>query len=78
MIVERTPANPMPQPAHNLSLRALICPQCKTENPPDTKNCISCGRVLKHERYFRRCPECRTINIPGKKKCRKCGARMTP
>ena len=50
---------------------ALICPQCRTINPPDQRYCSSCGTGLKED-----CVLCHTANRAGTVYCANCGAHL--
>lgn len=49
----------------------LICPTCKTENPPQAKRCMGCGAAL-----GKTCPVCNHPNAPGDDHCYHCGAPL--
>lgn len=46
----------------------MICPNCHTDNPPNARFCIECGRPLP-----RICPNCGATNPPNARFCNQCG-----
>src|SRR5215469_10713447 len=51
--------------------KAMQCPSCKTDNPPDAAFCEQCGSKLEVV-----CPVCKTAISPGARFCKKCGAAI--
>jgi len=58
----------------------IICPECGTANPPQTKFCSSCGTeitlVTAEAITSLNCPKCGTENAPEAKFCTKCGTPL--
>src|SRR6266702_351208 len=49
----------------------MQCPQCRHDNPAETKFCGACGTRLQLL-----CPACQTVNLPTNKFCSECGQRL--
>src|SRR2546425_4404852 len=50
----------------------MQCPQCQSENLPDSVFCPQCGTKLE-----RVCPQCQADNLLTSNFCRKCGTPLT-
>jgi class 3 adenylate cyclase/tetratricopeptide (TPR) repeat protein len=50
----------------------MQCPQCQTENLPDSRFCTQCGARLDPA-----CPTCGTSNPPSARFCRQCGSALS-
>lgn len=49
----------------------VACATCGTENPPQARVCMHCGRQL-----GKQCPACFAINPPGQDHCLECGVAL--
>src|SRR5258708_38697077 len=49
----------------------MRCVSCDTENVPDGRFCIACGKAL-----ARVCPACRDANPPSARFCSQCGTAL--
>ncbi len=53
----------------------IICPNCQTENLPDSKFCRNCGNALPKSTK-RICPNCFTPNAQNRLYCDNCGTKL--
>src|SRR5471032_1197111 len=54
------------------TLRAVICPNCATENKPGRKFCVACATPLATA-----CPNCGAAFDPGDVFCGECGTSLS-
>jgi hypothetical protein len=53
----------------------VVCVYCKTPNPPESKNCLSCGAALPVD-LPRICPKCSRSHTSDALFCQACGTRL--
>lgn len=53
----------------------MLCPNCQTENPANSRYCRKCGQKMKAVPPDQ-CPQCGNQNPPGSQFCNKCGTAL--
>jgi predicted amidophosphoribosyltransferase len=53
----------------------IVCPYCATVNPPEQKDCQSCGAPLPVQ-LPRVCPKCGRAHTSAALFCQSCGTRL--